>query len=112
LGFLEDCPVVGINTKVERVVRHHREHQAVAEHAGLAEHPPHRDAAERSELLAQKFGKAVAGNHPPSSVRARRVSSGMSTVREPSLTTPERHVTLGADRVFGQDLGNIRTQCH
>jgi hypothetical protein len=41
LGFLEDRPVVVINPEVERVVRHHPEHQPVAEHAGLAEHTPH-----------------------------------------------------------------------
>jgi hypothetical protein len=46
LGFLEDRPVVVINPEVERVVPHHCEHQPVAEHAGLAEHAPHRDAAE------------------------------------------------------------------
>jgi hypothetical protein len=72
LGFLEDRPVVVINPEVEHVVRHHPEHHPVAEHAGLAEHTPHCDAAERSELLAQELGKAGAGNHPPSSVPARR----------------------------------------
>src|SRR5437899_4032000 len=70
-GFLEGRPVVVINPEVEHVVRHHPEHQPVAEHAGLAEHTPHCDAAERSELRAQELGKAVAGNHPPSSVLAR-----------------------------------------
>src|SRR5205085_8563742 len=39
---------------------------------GLAEHTPHCDAAERNELLAHELGKAVAGNHPPSSVPVRR----------------------------------------
>src|SRR5207245_2456244 len=72
LGFLEGRPVVVINSEVEHVVRHHPEHHPVAEHAGLAEHTPHCDAAERSELLAQELGKVVAGNHPPSSVLARR----------------------------------------
>jgi len=60
---------VVVNPEVERVVRYHPEHQPVAEHAGLAEHTPQGDAAERRELLAQELGKAVAGNHPPSSVR-------------------------------------------
>jgi hypothetical protein len=32
----------------------------------LAEHTPHCNAAERSELLTQELGKGVAGNHPPS----------------------------------------------
>src|SRR5450755_2124782 len=59
LGFLEGRPVVVINPEVEHVVRHHPEHYPVAEHAGLAEHTPHCDAAERSELLAQKLGKAA-----------------------------------------------------
>src|SRR5205814_5431886 len=72
LGFLEDRPVVVVNPEVERVVCHYPEHQPVAEHAGLAEHTPHCDAAEWSELLAQEFGKAVAGNHPASSVPTRR----------------------------------------
>src|SRR5882762_10195440 len=71
-GFLEDRPVVVINPEVEHVVRHHPEHHPVAEHAGLAEHTPHCNAAERSELLAQELGKVVAGNHPRSSVLARR----------------------------------------
>src|SRR5439155_15970190 len=71
LGFLEGRPVVVIDPKVEHVVGHHPEHHPVAEHAGLAEHTPHRDAAERSELLAQELGKPVARNHPPSSVPAR-----------------------------------------
>src|SRR5204862_6986563 len=35
----------------------------IAEDAGLAEHAPHCHLAERGELLAQEFGKAVAGNH-------------------------------------------------
>jgi hypothetical protein len=52
LGFLEDRPIVVINPEVERVVRHHAEHQPVAEHARLAEHTSHCDAAEWSELLA------------------------------------------------------------
>ena len=38
-------------------MRHHPEHQPVAEDAGLAEHTPHCDATERSELLAQELGK-------------------------------------------------------
>jgi hypothetical protein len=46
---------------------------SVAEHAGLAEHAPHGDAAERSKLLAQEFGKGVAGNHSPPLVTAGRV---------------------------------------
>src|SRR5258708_39809098 len=71
-GFLEGRPVVIVNPKVERVVRQHPEHQPVAEYAGLAEHTPHCDAAERSELLAHELGKAVAGTHPASSVLARR----------------------------------------
>src|SRR5262249_22755311 len=62
-GFLERCLVVAINPEVERVVRHNPEHQPVAEYAGLAEHTPHGDAAERSEFLAQKLGEAIAGNH-------------------------------------------------
>ena len=64
LGFLERHPVVVINPEVEHVVRHHPEHHPVAEHAGLAEHTPHCDAAERSELFAQELSKAVACNHP------------------------------------------------
>src|SRR5260370_389103 len=67
LGFLESLPVVVINPKVEHVVRHHPEHNPVAEHAGLAEHTPRCDAANRSELLAQEFGEAVARYHPRSS---------------------------------------------
>ena len=39
-----------INPEVEHVVCHHPEHQAVAENAGLAEHTPHCDAADRSEI--------------------------------------------------------------
>jgi hypothetical protein len=35
-------------------------------------HAPHRDAAERSELLAQELGKAVGGNHSPPLVLARQ----------------------------------------
>src|SRR5262249_61608500 len=70
LGFLEGCPVVIINPEIEHVLRHHPEHQPVAEDTGLAEHTPRRDAAERSELLAEELGKAVAGNHPPSSSAA------------------------------------------
>src|ERR1700746_2341173 len=60
LCFLEDRPVVVINPEVERLVRHHPEHEPVAEHARLAEHTPHRDAAEGSELLASELGTAVA----------------------------------------------------
>ena len=58
-----------VNPEIERVVRNHREHHPATEHAGLAEHTPHRDAAERSELLAQEIGKAVAGNHLPTPSR-------------------------------------------
>src|SRR5438876_11746653 len=64
LGFLEDRSVVVINPEVERVVRHHPEHHPVTEYAGLAKHTPHGEATERSELLAQELGKAVAGYHP------------------------------------------------
>jgi hypothetical protein len=39
-------------------------YDAVAEHAGLAEHTPHGDATKRFELIAQELGKAVAGNRP------------------------------------------------
>src|SRR5207302_5700589 len=72
LGFLKDGPVAVINPEIERVARHHPEHQPIAEHAGLSEHPPHRDTAQRSELLAQELGKAVAGDHPlsPSSAHS------------------------------------------
>ena len=67
LGFLEDRPVVVINPNVERVVRDHSPHQSITKHARLAEHPPHSDAAEWSDLLAQELGKAVAGDHLRSS---------------------------------------------
>ena len=69
LGFLEGRPVVVINPEVERVVPHHPDHHPVAEHAGLAEHAPHGDGAERTKLFAQELGKAVAGNHPHSTIR-------------------------------------------
>src|SRR6516162_3166071 len=75
LGFPEDRPVVVINPEVERVTRHHPEYQPVAEHARLAEHTAYCDAPERGELLPQELGKAVAGNHPPSSRQARRFGS-------------------------------------
>src|SRR5262249_48696137 len=65
LGFLEDRPIVVVDPEVERVVPYHAEHQPVAEDAGLAEHTPHCDPAERGELLTQELGKTVAGNHPP-----------------------------------------------
>src|SRR5262245_33076227 len=68
LGFLEGRPVVVINPEVERVVRHHPQHQSVTEHAGLAEHAPHCHLAERGKLLTQELGKTVAGNHPPNLV--------------------------------------------
>jgi hypothetical protein len=29
----------------------------------FAEHAPHRDAADRGQLLAEEIGKGVAGNH-------------------------------------------------
>src|SRR6185312_14969852 len=79
--FLEDCPVLVIDPKVESVVPHHSEHQAVAEHAGLSEHASHGDMAERRELLAKESGKAVAGNHfrtapTPTSVVTPRPSPG------------------------------------
>src|SRR5438477_3482517 len=65
-GFLERHPVLVINSEIERVVGHHPEHHGIAKYAGLAEHAPHRDAAERCELLAQELGKGAAGNHPHS----------------------------------------------
>jgi len=58
LGFLEDRPVVVINPEVERVVPHHCEHQPVAEHASLAEHAPHGDATQRSELRCSRRNSA------------------------------------------------------
>src|SRR6266404_601715 len=87
LGFLEIRPVVLINPQVEHVVRHHPEHQPVAEHAGLAEHTPHRDAAERSQLLAQELGKAVAGNHPLSS-RPSGLTRKFSDSSDPKAVEP------------------------
>src|ERR1700733_5183116 len=79
-GFLEDFPVVVINPEVERVVRYHPKHQTVAEHACLAEHAPHCETAERSQLLAEKLGKAVAGNHlcPPFRWGGLRLSPSVS----------------------------------
>ena len=65
LRFPERRAIVLIDPEVKHVLRHHPEHHATAEHAGLAEHPAHGDAADRRELLAQEFGKAVAGDHPP-----------------------------------------------
>src|SRR5262249_9606307 len=61
--FLKGRPVLVIDPEVERVVRHHPQHQPVAEHARLAEHAPHGDVAQRIELLAQELLEAVAGNH-------------------------------------------------
>ena len=57
LGFLEGRPIVVINPEVKHVLRHHPEHHPVTEHAGLAEHTPHCDAAERSELLRRNSAK-------------------------------------------------------
>jgi hypothetical protein len=51
-----------VDPEVERVLGHHAEHHPVAKHAGLAKHAPHRQVAKRRQLLAQEFGKAVAGN--------------------------------------------------
>src|SRR5205823_11079730 len=62
-GFLEGRPVLVVDPEIERVVRHHPQHHAVAEHAGLAEHAPHGDTAKRRELLSDEFAKAVAGIH-------------------------------------------------
>src|SRR6476646_2136447 len=67
LSFLESLAVVVIDPEVERVVPHHPQHEPVTENTSLTEHAPHCEAAERSQLLAQKLGKAVAGSHPPSS---------------------------------------------
>src|SRR5262249_40573544 len=64
-GFLERPAIALIDPEVERVICHHPEHQPVAEDAGLAEHAPNREMAERGELLAQELGKAVACNHSP-----------------------------------------------
>src|SRR6185437_8054881 len=62
-GFRESRPVLVVDAEVERVVGDHAQHHPVAEHAGLPEHAPHRDAAERRELIAQEFGEVVAGDH-------------------------------------------------
>src|ERR1700730_13847265 len=102
-GFLEDRPVVVINPEVEHVVRHHPEHHPVAEHAGLAEHTPHCNAAERSELLAQERGKAVAGNHPPSSVLARR-----SWLLQDSADDAPRQTMLLVSRTVAGTVQNSR----
>jgi len=67
---------VVINPEVERIVPHHPEHEAVAEDAGLAEHPPHGDMAERCELITQELGKAVAGSH-----RFQKPCDGMRNAR-------------------------------
>src|SRR6516164_1263831 len=67
LGFLEGRAVFVINPDVECIVCYHPQHYPVAEYARRAEHRPHCDAAEWSELLAQKLCKAVSGNHPRSS---------------------------------------------
>ena len=74
-GFREIRAVRIIDPEVERVVGHHAEHQPVAEYAGLAEHTPHGDVAERAQLIAQKVGKAVAGNHRRSLVLSLAVSA-------------------------------------
>jgi hypothetical protein len=60
---------------------------------GLAEHTPHGEAAERSELLAQKFAKAVAGNHfyPASSVLIRPVV-GCDASRGTNQTDDSRYI--------------------
>src|SRR5262245_5337679 len=59
LGFLEGLPIVVINPEVERVVRHHPEHQPVAKHARLAKHPPHGDAAERANCSRKNSAKLL-----------------------------------------------------
>ena len=65
-GFREGRLVVVIDSEVKCVLRHHPKHEPVAEHAGLAEHASHCDVTERGELLAEKLGEAIAGDHPPS----------------------------------------------
>jgi hypothetical protein len=72
---------VVIYPKIERIFRHHPEHHPVAEYAGLAEHTPHCNPAERSKLLAQELGKAVAGNHPQSLASIGAVRIGSQTGR-------------------------------
>jgi hypothetical protein len=44
----------------DRAVEDEREHQAVAEDAGAAEHAPHRHRTERCEKLADEFGVQAA----------------------------------------------------
>jgi hypothetical protein len=63
------------------------EHHSVAEHVGLAEHTPHGDVAERSELLTQKLGKAVAGNHaqPLDKAFLRPHGSSITASRTPGM---------------------------
>ena len=51
-SFVEGCPVLVIHPELKRVIFDHPKHQSIAEHAGLAEHAPHRDVAERCKLFA------------------------------------------------------------
>jgi len=56
--------------------------------------------AERSELLAQEFGKAVAGNHPPSSALARRLSSRGSSGDDDSMMPSSPQFQFATDCRF------------
>src|SRR5579883_899721 len=62
-GLLEGRPVFIVNSKIEDILGHHTEHRPVTEYTRLSKHTPHRDTAQRSQLLAQELGICWARHH-------------------------------------------------
>jgi AraC-like DNA-binding protein len=93
LGLFERCAVLIIDSEIQRVLGHHSDHHAVEEYTGLAEHTAHRDAPERRELIAQKFGEGVACDHF-SALNDGAVAEPIHIIFAKRSTVPSCHVSM------------------